>query len=101
MFYAVSMWMYRCAVFKETREDVWGCVWPVKGAVSSHTLSPPSQHMKTYTPNTTQVDVVNGPTVGGSAVVSVAGLLAGFQASYNTQLDEKDQVRVCIYTCII
>lgn len=40
------------------------------------------------------VDVVNGPTVNGSVVVNLAGkrgLLAGFQATYNTQLDEKDQ----------
>ena len=36
---------------------------------------------------------MNGPTVGGSAVVFAGGLLAGFQASYNTQLDEKDQAR--------
>lgn len=40
------------------------------------------------------VDVVNGPTVNGSAVLSLggaSGVLAGFQATYNTQLDEKDQ----------
>lgn len=37
------------------------------------------------------VDVVNGPTVHGAAVVNVKGLLAGVEATYNTQLDEKDQ----------
>lgn len=47
-----------------------------------------------------QVDVVNGPTVHGAAVVNVKGLLAGVEATYNTQLDEKDQVstghcRIC------
>lgn len=36
--------------------------------------------------------MVNGPTVNASAVFEVKGLLAGVQATYNTQWDEKDQV---------